>query len=97
MGIRLQHFILSIHGVLARTGASTRALMCVNVWAPDVDGATEMATRLGRDQGFRSDGRWMVYDSLEAEQPAGELPSTYGLRFVEYEGDVPLASKKPPS
>lgn len=93
MSAPLKHFFVSIDGRLA---ADRRALLSARAWAPTADAAAEMLAEHARHRGFAMEGRWIIYDSFEPEEPAGPLPSLYRVRFIEYAGETPLNERRPP-
>jgi hypothetical protein len=58
--------------------------MAMKTWATDTDESVDMIRVIGRQIGFQVDGKIEVY-STEPEQPPGNKPHGYDIRFTPYD------------
>jgi hypothetical protein len=63
-----------------------RAWMAMKTWAIDADESADMIQVIGREIGFKVDGRIQIY-STEPTQPPSDKLHGYDIKFTPYDED----------
>lgn len=85
------HFTAIVDGVAGelQDGFECRpgnAVMSMKTWAIDADESAHMIRVIGQQIGFSTSGKIQIYET-EPEQPPGNNPHGYDIRFVPYDED----------
>lgn len=86
-----KHFTAIADGVVGQLqdGFECRpgsAFMSMKTWAHDADESAHMIRLIGQQIGFTASGKTEIYET-EAEQPPGENPHGYDIKFTPYGED----------
>lgn len=86
-----RHFTAIADGVAGELQAGFEcppgpAVMSMKTWAQDADESAHMARVIGQQIGFSAGARIEIYET-EPEQPPGDHPHGYDIRFVPYQED----------
>ncbi|MBB1247855.1 hypothetical protein [Rhizobium sp. G21] len=87
-----RHFTVIADGLIVESNSDfgtekdMAAVFSMKVWATDTEEAIQMAKVIGWDVGFNMAGKCEVYTTAP-EQPPGDNPHGYDLKFFPYIGD----------
>ena len=86
-----KHFTAIADGVVGelRDGFECRpgaAFMSMRTWATDASEVAHMVRQIGQQIGFAASDRIQIF-ATAPEQPPGEKPYGYDIRFVPYDED----------
>ena len=70
-------------GLICRPG---NAFMSMKTWATNAAEVAHMVRQIGQQVGFTASDRIQVFETAP-EQPPGDKPCGYDIRFVPYDGD----------